>query len=76
MQVAGEHDPHHPYRGRPRLYVYRKADKHGYAWTRHLIDEGFDHHVEAKLIELGLVKTGIISHGWNEGNYVHLWEPL
>ena len=73
--VAGEHDPHHPYRGRQRLYVYKKADNQGHAWTRHLIDEGFDHHVGTKLIELEPGRIGIISHGWNEGNYVHLWEP-
>ena len=74
--VTGEHEPFHPYRGRPRLFVYKKADRNGYSWTRHLIDEGFDHHVGTRLIRLENGKIGIISHGWNEGRYVHLWEPI
>lgn len=73
--VAAEHDPHHPYRGRPRVYVYKKANAAGTAWTRHMVDERFDHHVGTQIIKLEFGKLGIISHGWQESNYMHLWEP-
>lgn len=73
--LCGEHDPFKPYRSRPKLYVYRKADPQGYAWTRHVVEDRFDHHVGGRLIELEPGRIGIISHGWQEGAYLHLWEP-
>lgn len=73
--VCGEHDPFNPYRSRPRLYIYKKADPSGLAWTRHTIDERFDHHVGGRLIELDSGRIGIISHAWQESAYLHLWEP-
>jgi hypothetical protein len=73
--VCGEHDPFHPYRSRCRLYVYKKADPQGCAWTRHLVDDRFSSHVGARLIELAPGRTGILSHSWLEYHYVHLWEP-
>ena len=74
--VCGEHDPFKPYRARPKLYVYKKADPQGRAWTRHVIDDRFDNHVGARLIELANGRLGIISHGWMEPAYLHLWEPI
>ena len=73
--VCGEHDPFSPYRSRCNVYVYKMADASGQAWTRHLVDDRFDNHVGTRLIELEPGKLGIISHGWEEPLYVHLWEP-
>ncbi len=73
--VCGEHDPFWPYRGQCRLYVYKKADPAGSAWYRYMIDDRFEHHDGAKLIELSPGRFGIISHGWQDNIYVHLWEP-
>jgi hypothetical protein len=73
--VVGEHDPFLPYRKRCRLFIYEKADPAGRAWTRHLVDARFEHHDGSKLIELEPGRLGIISHGWTETRYVHLWEP-
>ena len=73
--VAAEHDPSNPYRARCRLFVYKKADPAGRTWYRHLIDARFEHHDGAQLIELAPGRLGIISHGWTDSRYVHLWEP-
>ena len=55
--------------------MYKKADPQGYAWTRHVVEDRFDHHVGARLIELESGRIGILSHGWQESAYLHLWEP-
>ena len=74
--VCGEHDPFKPYRSRCRVYIYKKAEPQGRAWTRHLVDDRFSSHVGTQLIELEPGRTGIISHSWQgEFPYVHLWEP-
>jgi hypothetical protein len=72
--VVGEHDPFKPYRSSGRLYVYEQADALGRSWWRHEVDTRFEHHDGAKVIALANGKHGIVSHGWAEGNYVHLWE--
>lgn len=71
--IAGEHDPFWPYRNQCRLYVYRKADARGRAWTRHELDNRFEHHDGTRLISLSPGKAGIVSHGWRDSRYVHLW---
>src|SRR5690606_13479229 len=73
--IVGEHDPFKPYRNRSRLYVYSRADRQGTAWYRHVVDDRFEHHDGAKIIQLGPGRVGIMSHGWAESRYVHLWEP-
>ncbi len=73
--ICGEHDPFKPYRSRCRLMVYKKADAHGRAWKRYVLDDRFEHHDGAIAIELGKGKMGIVSHAWQEPNYVHLWAP-
>ncbi|GAH38646.1 unnamed protein product, partial [marine sediment metagenome] len=74
--ICGEHDPFKPYRSCCRVYIYKKAEPQGRAWTRHVVDDRFSHHVGTQLIELGSGRTGIISHSWiGEFPYVHLWEP-
>jgi len=73
--VCGEHDPFYPYRTRCRLLVYKKADPRGLTWKRFVLDDRFEHHDGAQLIDLGGGRTGIISHGWKDERYVHLWVP-
>jgi len=73
--VVGEHDPYAPYRSRCRLMVYKRADAQGRAWSRYAIDGRFEHHCGTKVIELEPGRLGIISHGWVDSRYVHLWEP-
>lgn len=71
--VAGEHDPFNPYHSRCRLFVYKLADPRGTAWTRFLLDDRFEQHDGARVIELSPARFGILGHGWAESRYVHLW---
>lgn len=73
--ICGEHDPSRPYRNRSRLFIYKQADDAGTAWYRYEIDHRFEHHDGAKVIELAPGRLGIMSHGWRDTFYVHLWEP-
>jgi hypothetical protein len=72
--IVGEHDPFHPYRSKCRLYAYKKVDAKGIQWSRFPIDNRFEHHDGAKALELSPGRVAIISHGWMEPSYVHLWE--
>jgi len=74
--VVGEHDPFYPYRTRCRVLIYKPADPDATAWYRTTVDDRFEHHDGTQLIELGPGRPGIISHGWKDTRYVHLWEPL
>lgn len=71
--VAGEHDPFWPYRSQCRLYVYKKADPKGMSWYRYTLDDRFEHHDGTKVVELMPGRPVIISHGWTDSIYVHLW---
>jgi len=73
--VVGEHDPFYPYRNRCRLFVYAKADPAGRTWRRYQLDDRFEHHDGARIIDLGQGRLGILSHGWRDSLYVHLYEP-
>ncbi len=72
--VCGEHDPFRPYRSRCRLLVYKKADPEGRTWFRYILDERFEHHDGTKIFEVAPGRLGILSHGWKDRRYVHLWE--
>jgi hypothetical protein len=72
--IVGEHDPFKPYRSESRLFVYKQVDAQGIAWSRFPIDNRFEHHDGAKTVELSPGKLAIISHGWMEPTYVHIWE--
>ncbi len=74
--IAAEHDPFWPYRKRCRLMAYKKANPEGTAWYRYLIDSRFEHHDGAKIFEIEPGRIGIISHGWKDKKYVHLWEVV
>ena len=71
--VAGEHDPYYPYRSRCRLLVYKQADPAGRAWWRHVLDDRFEHHDGCRIVQLQPGRLGILSHGWTDSRYVHLW---
>jgi len=73
--IAGEHETCAVYRNRARLYVYKKADPAGRTWTRYLVDDRFEHHCGAKTLRLADGRLGIISQGWANRKYVHLWIP-
>jgi hypothetical protein len=72
--IVGEHDPFKPYRSESRLFVYKQVDPQGIAWSRFPIESRFEHHDGAKTVELSPGKLAIISHGWMEPTYVHMWE--
>ena len=72
--IVAEHDPFKPYRSQCRLYAYKQADPRGIAWARFPLDDRFEHHGGAKVMELNEGRYAIISHGWMEQSYVHLWE--
>jgi hypothetical protein len=74
--VVGEHDPFTPYRSRSRLLVYKKADPGGLTWRPYVLDGRFEHHDGAKVVEIWPGRLGIISHGWADSRYVHLWVAL
>jgi len=72
--VAAEHIPFKPYRSRSRLMVYRQMDSAGKRFARFMLDDRFEHHDGCKVIELANGRKGIISHGWTDSQFVHLWE--
>ena len=74
--VCGEHDTRIAYRSRCRMMVYKQADRCGRAWKRYLLDSRFEHHDGAKIIELAPGRLGIMSIGWMDSLYVHLWAPI
>lgn len=71
--IAAEHDPFNPYRSRSRMFAYKQADRNGTAWYRYLLDDRFEQHDGAKIIQLAPGKLGILGHGWLEDQTVHLW---
>ncbi|OGG46407.1 MAG: hypothetical protein A3F84_25700 [Candidatus Handelsmanbacteria bacterium RIFCSPLOWO2_12_FULL_64_10] len=72
--LAGEHDPFWPYRAQCRLYAYKKADPQGRSWYRYTLDNRFEHHDGVKVVDLAPGRPAIISHGWRDTAYVHLWQ--
>jgi len=71
--VCGEHDPFYPYRTRCRMMVYKKADPAGKYWKQFVIDDRFEHHDGAKIFEPEPGRWAILSHGWKDKKYVHMW---
>lgn len=72
--LAAEHDPFKPYRGRGHFYVYKRADAGARTWYREVLDDRFEHHVGARVFSPRPGTLGILSHGWAESRYLHLWE--
>jgi hypothetical protein len=73
--VVGEHDPFWPYRKQCRLRIYKQGDPQGLTWKSYIIDDRFEHHDGAKVIQLTPQRKVILSHGWKDSIYVHLFEP-
>jgi hypothetical protein len=72
--VCAEHDPFKQYRSRSRTFIYRQANDRADGWYRYQIDGRFEQHDGTKVIELAPGKLGIMSHGWKDSRYVHMWE--
>lgn len=72
--VCGEHDPFYPYRTRCRLLIYKKADPRGLTWKQYVVDDRFEHHDGTRLFEITPGRLAILSHGWKDSKYVHLWQ--
>jgi hypothetical protein len=71
--IVGEHDPFKPYRSRSRLCVYKRAEPQGRVWIQYVLDDRFEHHDGTKVFEVAPGRLGVISHGWTDSRYVHLW---
>ncbi|MFB6150668.1 MAG: FG-GAP repeat domain-containing protein [Haloarculaceae archaeon] len=71
---AGEHDPSWRYRSGGRLFAYERADADGRAWSRHLLEDRFEHNAGAEVVSLGDERPAVLSHGWSDTKYVHLVE--
>jgi hypothetical protein len=72
--LVGEHDPFgaNSPDASCRLLAYKAVDASRSAWSEHVLDDRFEHHNGARAIPLG-GEIGIVSHGWAESDYVHLW---
>ncbi len=70
--IVGEHDPFNPCQTGCHLFAYKKADAKGITWSRHPIDNRFDHYNGAKVVEFSPGRPSIISQG--DSSYVHIWE--
>ena len=55
------------------LLVYKQANADGTIWKQYVVDNRFEHHDGAKVVELWPGQLAIISHGWADSRYVHLW---
>jgi len=76
--IVAEHDPFMAYYPTAfcKLAVYKRVDEAGTVWEEHVIDARYEHHCGAHVIQLDKNGTlGIVSHGWVEEKYVHLWKP-
>ena len=74
--ICGEHDPSWQYRSQARLYVYKRADAKGRTWTRHTLDDRFEHDRGPCVFEVEPGRVAIASHGTSDPKYVHMWEPV
>lgn len=72
--ICGEHDPFWPYRSRCRVLVYKKRDQKGISWRRYTVDGRFEHHDGTKVFEIAPGRKAIMSHGWADSIYVHVWQ--
>jgi hypothetical protein len=60
---------------RAGLFIYRASEAAGGSWSEEIVDVGLEHFDGAKSIRLG-DRMGILSHGWTEPRYLHLWERI
>jgi len=69
--VCAEHDPFWPYRSRCRTLIYKKAAA---GWIKFDLDRRFEHHDGVKVLPVFPGKQTIVSHGWADRIYLHMWE--
>ena len=73
--IVAEHDPFSPDDPNCKLSVFKALDRAGTRWQEQVLDTRFEHHVGSKAIRLDQSgRLGIVSHGWKQSQYVHLWE--
>lgn len=72
--VACEHDPfRREYHSQCRVFVYEPVNADSTVWTRHRLDNRFEHHDGAHVFEIEPGRPAIVSHGWKDYKYVHMW---
>jgi hypothetical protein len=74
--LVGEHDAFTP-NGQPvnaGLFIHRSSGGPKPTWSEETVDSRFEHFDGAQAIRLPS-GCGIVSHGWTEPRYLHLWEP-
>ncbi len=72
--VVAEHDPFkREYHSRCRLFVYKRNDPQMKTWKRWLLDKRFEHHDGCHVFEAEPGRPVIVSHGWKDFRYVHMW---
>jgi hypothetical protein len=73
--IVGEHDPFNKENPNCKLSVFKALNRDGTRWQEQVLDTRFEHHVGTKVIKLDSSgRLGIVSHGWQQSQYVHLWE--
>jgi len=73
--VVGEHDPFSPDNPNCKLSIFKPLDRSVTRWQEQVLDTRFEHHVGTKIIKLDHSgRLGIVSHGWQQSRFVHLWE--
>ena len=43
-------------------------------WTSYIVGRRFEHHDGTKVVQLTPDRKVILSHGWKDSIYVHMWE--
>jgi hypothetical protein len=72
--VACEHDPfRREYHSQCRVFVYEPTNRGATVWKRHRLCNRFEHHDGAHVFDVEPGKPAIVSHGWKDFKYVHLW---
>jgi len=70
--AVGEHSPFRPEQ-ECRTMIYKREDAQGVSWKASVIDDRFEHHDGMKIFEVDDGQLGIVSHGWKDSAFVHLW---
>jgi hypothetical protein len=72
--IVAEHDPFNVDDPNCKLSIFKATNSEGTQWQEQVLDTRFEHHVGTKVIRLDNGNLGIVSQGWKQAQYVHLWE--
>jgi hypothetical protein len=72
--ITGENEISKPGRSSGRLLIYKKADAEGFSFYRHVVSNRAEHCNGTKVIDNGQGKHTIFSIGWDNYQYVNMWE--